>query len=58
MGEIKTYKDLYAWQVGMEIVSLVYAVTADFAPAERYGWFHKCAALRSRSRRMSPKVKG
>lgn len=37
MGEIKTYRDLHAWQVGMDIVGLVYELTADFPAAEWYG---------------------
>ena len=37
MGEIKTYKDLHAWQVGMETMTLTYALTADFPLEERYG---------------------
>ena len=37
MGEIKTYRDLYAWQVGMETVSLTYEITAEFPVQERFG---------------------
>jgi four helix bundle protein len=37
MGEIKTYRDLYAWQVGMGAVSLTYELTASFPVEERYG---------------------
>ena len=37
MGEINTYKDLHAWQVGMQTIELTYAVTAHFPNEERYG---------------------
>ena len=37
MGEIKTYRDLLAWQVGMDTIVLTYEVTADFPIEERYG---------------------
>ncbi len=37
MEGIKTYRDLYAWQAGMDTVSLVYEITADFPAEERYG---------------------
>jgi four helix bundle protein len=37
MGEIKTFRDLHAWQVGMETVVLTYEVTAHFPPDERFG---------------------
>ena len=37
MGEIKTYRDLHAWQVGMDTMTLTYELTADFPVAERYG---------------------
>lgn len=37
MGEITTYKDLHAWQVGMDAVTLTYEMTSSFPPAERYG---------------------
>ena len=37
MGEIKTFRDLYAWQVGMDTVALTYEVTAGFPPDERFG---------------------
>ena len=37
MAEIRTYKDLDAWRVGMDTVALTYEVTADFPAHERYG---------------------
>jgi four helix bundle protein len=37
MGEIKTFRDLYAWQVGMDTVVLTYEVTAEFPSDERFG---------------------
>src|SRR4051812_27013829 len=37
MGEIKTYKDLHAWQVGMDTMTLTYNLTGDFPLEERYG---------------------
>ncbi len=37
MGEIATYKDLHAWQVGMDTVTLTYELTADFPASERFG---------------------
>ena len=37
MGEIQTYRDLKAWQVGMEAVTLTYQLTADFPRQELYG---------------------
>jgi len=37
MGEITTYRDLHAWQVGMEVVTRTYDLTSDFPPEERYG---------------------
>lgn len=37
MAEIRTDKDLHAWQVGMATVALTYEVTSDFPVHERYG---------------------
>ena len=37
MGEIHTFKDLHAWQIGMETLTLTYELTADFPLEERYG---------------------
>jgi four helix bundle protein len=37
MGDIKTYRDLHAWQAGMETMALTYALTAAFPLEERYG---------------------
>ena len=36
-GAIRTYRDLVAWQVGMELAEVVYRVTRNFDKAERYG---------------------
>jgi four helix bundle protein len=37
MAEIKSFRDLNAWQMGIKIVEGVYEVTATFPVAERYG---------------------
>ena len=37
MGEIKSYRDLEAWQMAMEAVLKTYDVTAEFPALERYG---------------------
>jgi four helix bundle protein len=37
MSEIKDHKDLEAWQVAMEMVVLVYLLTASLPDTERYG---------------------
>jgi four helix bundle protein len=37
MSAITNFRDLDAWQVGMEVVELTYRLTADFPDAERYG---------------------
>jgi four helix bundle protein len=37
MGEIKTFRDLHAWQVGMDTIVLTYELTADFPTDERFG---------------------
>jgi four helix bundle protein len=37
MGAIATYRDLHAWQVGMNTMTLTYEMTADFPDGERYG---------------------
>src|SRR5205823_5881528 len=37
VSEIQNYRDLEAWQVGMRIVMVAYAVTNTFPPAERFG---------------------
>ena len=37
MGEIRTFRDLEAWQVGMRVVEHTYVLTADFPDGERYG---------------------
>jgi len=35
--EIRSYKDLIAWQRGMDLVTLVYRVSARFPADERFG---------------------
>jgi four helix bundle protein len=37
MSEIKTFRDLVAWQIGMETVSLTYQLTREFPADERFG---------------------
>lgn len=37
MGEIKTYRDLHAWQLGMDAIDETYALTARFPKDERFG---------------------
>ena len=37
MGEIKTYRDLIAWQKSMDLVRVVYRVTARMPESERFG---------------------
>ncbi len=37
MSEIRTFRDLHAWQVGMRVVEHTYGLTADFPDGERYG---------------------
>ena len=37
MGGIATYRDLHAWQVGMDTVTLTYELTDVFPVEERYG---------------------
>ena len=37
MGEIRTFRDLHAWQAGMRVVEHTYKLTADFPNEERYG---------------------
>ena len=37
MSEIRSFRDLIAWQVGVDLVELTYRVTADFPENERYG---------------------
>jgi four helix bundle protein len=37
MGEIKSFRDLHAWQVGMDTMVLTYELTADFPSDERFG---------------------
>jgi four helix bundle protein len=37
MSEIRTFRDLHAWQVGMETMVLTYLVTSEFPQDERFG---------------------
>ena len=37
MGEIRNFRDLIAWQVGMDVVQLTYELTVDFPKEERFG---------------------
>ena len=37
MSEIKSFRDLIAWQVGMDTVVLTYELTQEFPVEERYG---------------------
>jgi len=37
MGEIKTYRDLIAWQRAMELVKTVYRLTVKMPESERFG---------------------
>jgi four helix bundle protein len=37
MAEIKSYKDLHAWQVGMDTMTMTDEITATFPREERYG---------------------
>ena len=36
-SDIRTYRDLVAWQKGMELVELVYEATRTFPDEERFG---------------------
>src|SRR5882672_8326858 len=37
MGDVRNFRDLDAWQVGMRAVELTHRSTADFPDAERFG---------------------
>ena len=37
MSEIRSFRDLMAWQVGVDLVELAYRLTADFPDNERFG---------------------
>ena len=37
MGEVKSFRDLIAWQVGMRTVELTYLLTSRLPDHERYG---------------------
>lgn len=47
MNNISGHKDLTVWQAAMGLAKVVYAVTADFPKAERYGLVSqmRCAAV-------------
>ncbi len=34
---VRTYRDLVAWQLGMDLAQLVYRITAGFPDSERFG---------------------
>ena len=36
-GQVKSYRDLVAWQKARELVKAVYRLTAGFPPGERFG---------------------
>jgi four helix bundle protein len=46
---IRTYRDLVAWQIGMDLVEKIYRISAGFPDAEKYG-------LTSQMRRSSVSV--
>ena len=37
MSEIKNFRDLDAWRIGMDVVEAVYGLTDRFPDRERYG---------------------
>jgi four helix bundle protein len=37
MSVVRSYRDLEVWQLSIEVVQLVYHLSADFPPDERYG---------------------
>jgi four helix bundle protein len=37
VADIRSFRDLEAWQVGMRVVEHTYVLTADFPDGERYG---------------------
>lgn len=37
MGEVKSYRDLSVWQLGMEIAEDIYVLTSSFPKEEIYG---------------------
>jgi four helix bundle protein len=37
MSDVRSYRDLEVWQLAMEMVHLVYDLSVDFPPDERYG---------------------
>ena len=34
---IRTYRDLVAWQLGMDLAQMVFRITGDFPKSEQYG---------------------
>ncbi|MGC9454689.1 MAG: four helix bundle protein [Phycisphaerae bacterium] len=49
MGTIRSYRDLVAWQKGMDLVEMIYELTSKYPDRERYG-------LTSQSRRSAVSV--
>lgn len=41
MSQIKSFRDLIAWQKAMDLADTVYAVTEQFPPRERFGLAHQ-----------------
>jgi len=37
MSEIRSFRDLVAWQVATDVVEATYRLTADFPDGERFG---------------------
>ncbi|GAB4058923.1 four helix bundle protein [Uliginosibacterium sediminicola] len=37
MAEVRSYRDLKVWQLGIELVESVYLLTASFPESERFG---------------------
>jgi four helix bundle protein len=37
MAEVRSYRDLKVWQLGISVTEAVYTATADFPDAERFG---------------------
>ena len=44
MSEIRSFRDLVAWQVATDVVEATYRLTADFPNGERFGLSLRCAA--------------
>ena len=47
MSDIKSHRDLEAWQVAMEMVMKTYLLSSTFPRAETYGLTGQCAGPRS-----------